>query len=162
MGFCNTEPVFRKILAHDWRSYYKTRKCSELHNCTVKPKIGLNLCLRPDSDSLYGHKPCRTLNLVVWSQQHEKMTYEEQVARDLEDLKDYLSDREEDEGDDCADIVLDETFKSTIVVDNLPLTTKEKMPKLLDILTKIYSQMGELSENGIFMPFDEETGKTSG
>ena len=47
-----------------------------------------------------------------------------------------------------------------IVVDNLPQIPEAKFAKLLNVLTKIFSQIGEVREGGLLMPQDEAT-KTS-
>lgn len=46
-------------------------------------------------------------------------------------------------------------FASVIVVDNLPQIPEAKFPKLLNVLTKIFSQIGEIREGGLLMPQDE-------
>jgi len=45
-----------------------------------------------------------------------------------------------------------------IIVDCLPVVPKEKYEKLLVVITKIYSRIGTVAENGIRMPTDESGG----
>ena len=54
----------------------------------------------------------------------------------------------------------DTGFASVIVVDNLPQIPEAKFGKLLNVLTKIFTQIGEIREGGMLMPHDEAT-KTS-
>ncbi|KAI3676755.1 hypothetical protein L1987_86371 [Smallanthus sonchifolius] len=56
----------------------------------------------------------------------------------------------------------DAGFGSIIVVDNLPVVPKEKFDKLEGVVRKIYSQIGVIKENGLWMPVEEDTGKTLG
>ncbi|XP_071689983.1 eukaryotic translation initiation factor 3 subunit B-like [Rutidosis leptorrhynchoides] len=56
----------------------------------------------------------------------------------------------------------DAGFGSIIVVDNLPVVPKEKFEKLEGVVRKIYSQIGVIKENGLWMPVEEDTGKTKG
>ncbi|CAH1448148.1 unnamed protein product [Lactuca virosa] len=56
----------------------------------------------------------------------------------------------------------DAGFGNIIVVDNLPVVPREKFEKLEGVVRKIYSQIGEIKENGLWMPVEEETGKTRG
>ena len=57
--------------------------------------------------------------------------------------------------------VLDTT--TAIVVDNLPVVTKEKYDRLAGVLRRLYEQLGGITEpNGLFMPFDEKSGSTLG
>ena len=58
------------------------------------------------------------------------------------------------------DVKEESGFASVIVVDNLPQIPEAKFAKLLNVLTKIFSQIGEVREGGLLMPQDEAT-KTS-
>lgn len=49
-----------------------------------------------------------------------------------------------------------------IVVDNLPVVPREKFEKLEGVVRKIYSQIGVIKEDGLWMPTDPETQKTLG
>ena len=51
---------------------------------------------------------------------------------------------------------------NTIVVDNLPVVPKEKFDKLEGVVRKIYSQIGVIKEDGLWMPVDPDTHKTLG
>ncbi|XP_076889765.1 eukaryotic translation initiation factor 3 subunit B-like [Bidens hawaiensis] len=71
-----------------------------------------------------------------------------------------ISDDEDlNEGDQLE---FDAGFGSIIVVDNLPVVPREKYDKLEGVVRKIYSQIGVIKENGLWMPVDEDTGKTLG
>lgn len=48
-----------------------------------------------------------------------------------------------------------------IVVDNLPVVAAEKYEKLEGVIRKIFGQIGAITENGLWMP-REENGKTKG
>ena len=52
-------------------------------------------------------------------------------------------------------------FGNIIVVDNLPVVPKEKFEKLEGVIRKIYSQIGVIKDDGLWMPVDH-TGKTLG
>ncbi|XP_051147222.1 eukaryotic translation initiation factor 3 subunit B-like isoform X2 [Andrographis paniculata] len=56
----------------------------------------------------------------------------------------------------------EEGFGNIIVVDNLPVVTKDKFEKLDGVIRKIYSQMGVIKENGLWMPVAPDTGETLG
>ncbi|KVI00575.1 hypothetical protein Ccrd_021176 [Cynara cardunculus var. scolymus] len=56
----------------------------------------------------------------------------------------------------------DAGFGNIIVVDNLPVVPQEKFEKLEGVVRKIYSQIGVIKENGLWMPVEEDTGKTRG
>ncbi|KAL2234304.1 eukaryotic translation initiation factor 3 subunit B [Sesamum indicum] len=56
----------------------------------------------------------------------------------------------------------EEGFGNIIVVDNLPVVPKEKFEKLEGVVRKIYSQIGVIKEDGLWMPVDPETQKTLG
>nr|XP_018624719.1 eukaryotic translation initiation factor 3 subunit B isoform X1 [Nicotiana tomentosiformis] len=56
----------------------------------------------------------------------------------------------------------DAGFGNILVVDNLPVVPKEKFEKLEGVVRKIYSQLGVIKEDGLWMPVDPETQKTLG
>nr|P56821.1 RecName: Full=Eukaryotic translation initiation factor 3 subunit B; Short=eIF3b; AltName: Full=eIF-3-eta; AltName: Full=eIF3 p110 [Nicotiana tabacum]CAA72721.1 PRT1 protein [Nicotiana tabacum] len=56
----------------------------------------------------------------------------------------------------------DAGFGNILVVDNLPVVPKEKFEKLEGVVRKIYSQLGVIKEDGLWMPVDPETHKTLG
>ncbi|GAA0145959.1 hypothetical protein Leryth_013162 [Lithospermum erythrorhizon] len=56
----------------------------------------------------------------------------------------------------------DEGFGNIIVVDNLPVVPKDKFEKLEGVVKKIYSQIGVIKEDGVWMPVDPDTQKTLG
>jgi translation initiation factor 3 subunit B len=54
-------------------------------------------------------------------------------------------------------------FSTAIIVDNLPNIGLEKIPKLMQVLMKIYGQVSEgIQESDIYMPFNEATALTHG
>lgn len=56
----------------------------------------------------------------------------------------------------------DSGFGNIIVVDNLPVVPKEKFDKLVTVVRKIYSQIGAIKEDGLWMPVDPATEKSLG
>ncbi|KAK4410947.1 Eukaryotic translation initiation factor 3 subunit B [Sesamum angolense] len=72
------------------------------------------------------------------------------IVSDDEDLKEEES------------LEFEEGFANIIVVDNLPVVPKEKFEKLEGVIRKIYSQIGVIKEDGLWMPVDTETQKTLG
>lgn len=57
---------------------------------------------------------------------------------------------------------LDMGFANIVVVDNLPVVPTEKYEKLEGVVRKIYSQIGVIKKDGLWMPKDPETQKTYG
>ncbi|KAK8445414.1 hypothetical protein SEVIR_9G321100v4 [Setaria viridis] len=53
-------------------------------------------------------------------------------------------------------------LSNIMVVDNLPVVPPEKFEKLENVIRKIYSQIGAIKENGLWMPVNPETKKTYG
>lgn len=67
--------------------------------------------------------------------------------------------------DDVAqeeNLEFDSGFGNIIVVDNLPVVPKEKFEKLVTVVRKIYSQIGAIKEDGLWMPVDPATEKSLG
>ena len=56
----------------------------------------------------------------------------------------------------------DTGFSCVVVVDNLPVVPPQKFDKLLNVLKKIFGQLGELTEDGFYMPVDDKTKNTKG
>ncbi|KAL6964896.1 Eukaryotic translation initiation factor 3 subunit B [Sarracenia purpurea var. burkii] len=56
----------------------------------------------------------------------------------------------------------DAGFGNMVVVDNLPVVPKEKFEKLEGVVRKIFSQIGVIKEDGLWMPIDDTTQKTLG
>lgn len=56
----------------------------------------------------------------------------------------------------------DTGFGNIIVVDHLPVVPREKFEKLEGVLRKIYSLVGVIKENGLWMPVDPVTNMTLG
>jgi hypothetical protein len=48
------------------------------------------------------------------------------------------------------------------VVDNLPAVAREKHEKLSAVIRKVFGQVGDIRDNGLWMPIDEETGMSQG
>lgn len=77
-------------------------------------------------------------------------------------------------GDNCGipsdddDVIQEENleydsgFGNIIAVDNLPVVPKEKFEKLVTVVRKIYSQIGAIKEDGLWMPVDPATEKSLG
>ncbi|XP_074373122.1 eukaryotic translation initiation factor 3 subunit B-like [Apium graveolens] len=53
-------------------------------------------------------------------------------------------------------------YGNIIFVDKLPIVSKEKFEKLEGVLRKIYSQIGVIKDDGLWMPVDPATHKTLG
>ncbi|KAL8162186.1 hypothetical protein V2J09_013675 [Rumex salicifolius] len=70
------------------------------------------------------------------------------------------SDDEDFRVDDSSEF--EQGFKNIIVVDNLPQVPKEKYDKLEGVVRKIYSQIGVIKEDGLWMPKDPATEKSLG
>lgn len=61
------------------------------------------------------------------------------------------------------EVVEQETgFGNIIVIDNLPVVAPEKFEKLQTVVKKIFGQIGDIREGGLYMPLDSETQKTKG
>ncbi|MED6173881.1 Eukaryotic translation initiation factor 3 subunit B [Stylosanthes scabra] len=56
----------------------------------------------------------------------------------------------------------DSGFGNIIVVDNVPVVPMEKFEKLETVIRKIYSQVGDIKENGLWMPLSSDSTKTLG
>lgn len=48
------------------------------------------------------------------------------------------------------------------VVDNVPSVPGEKFEKLSTVIRKLFGQVGNIRDNGLWMPIDEETGLSKG
>ena len=70
--------------------------------------------------------------------------------------------------DDDQDLLRDDPLEfeiglqNVIVVDNLPVVPPEKFEKLEGVVRKIYSQIGTIKEDGLWMPLNPDTQKTLG
>ena len=62
---------------------------------------------------------------------------------------DYGVPSEDEEDFNAEEIQKDEGFSCVVVVDNLPVIGIEKYEKLLGVLKKIFSQIGEVHEDGL-------------
>ncbi|KAG5362951.1 Eukaryotic translation initiation factor 3 subunit B [Yarrowia sp. B02] len=56
----------------------------------------------------------------------------------------------------------DEGFESFIVVDGAPVIPQAKQGALANVMKKFFGAVGKIKEDGIFIPFDEATGKSTG
>ena len=78
-----------------------------------------------------------------------------------DDIDEYMSDTELE----CSPKLpeLDETFRCSVVVSNLPQVPEAKVSKLLKVVEKVASKIGTLDEETpSVMPFNKATGKTFG
>ena len=50
---------------------------------------------------------------------------------------------------------LDTSFANVLVVDNLPVVDEAKYGKLSNVINKIFSNFGDLVQDGLYMPFDD-------
>eukprot|EP00249_Psilotum_nudum_P011425 c23165_g1_i2 orf=444-2627(-) len=70
--------------------------------------------------------------------------------------------KSEDEEEEEETLEFESGFGNVIVVDNLPVVAPEKFEKLEGVVRKIFGQIGTIRDGGLWMPVDEETGKTKG
>ena len=75
---------------------------------------------------------------------------------------DYGIPSDDDIEDDVQQIQRDTGFSCVVVVDNLPVVGMEKYEKLMNVLRKIFGQIGEVHPDGFYMPVDEAAKKTKG
>eukprot|EP00271_Cylindrocystis_brebissonii_P008842 TRINITY_DN23358_c0_g1_i1.p1 TRINITY_DN23358_c0_g1~~TRINITY_DN23358_c0_g1_i1.p1 ORF type:complete len:867 (-),score=244.90 TRINITY_DN23358_c0_g1_i1:372-2972(-) len=68
--------------------------------------------------------------------------------------------RSDDEEEEEEALESESGFGSVIVVDNLPNVEPSKFDKLAGVVKKIFSQMGTIRENGLFMPVHEDEEET--
>jgi len=61
-----------------------------------------------------------------------------------------------------ATVELEKGWYSVIVVDNVPVVTPDKYSKLMNVLIKIFGQVGSVVQDGIFLPVDHNTKSTAG
>ncbi|KAF8067212.1 R1 [Scenedesmus sp. PABB004] len=81
---------------------------------------------------------------------YEGFIKEELILPDGDDMGIKSDDGEDDE----EELETETGFGSVIVVDCLPVVPEDKYEKLTNVLRKIYSQIGNVREGGIFMPKD--------
>lgn len=53
-------------------------------------------------------------------------------------------------------------FDTVVVVDNVPKVGEAKKEKLLNVIKKIFKDIGTIKENGLHMPVDSKTGESKG
>lgn len=82
---------------------------------------------------------------------------------------DYDQDVEPEEEDVIVEpeVQLDTTFGNVIVVDNVPITTEDKFQKLTKMIRQVFGvtqivQFGQIAEEGLYIPVDEQTKQTKG
>lgn len=51
---------------------------------------------------------------------------------------------------------------TVVVVDNVPIVGQAKREKLLNVIKKIFKNIGQIKENGLHMPTDPATGESKG
>lgn len=56
----------------------------------------------------------------------------------------------------------DSGMEAFVVVDGAPVVPESKVPILTKFLTKEFSKVGKIADNGFYMPMDDETKKTRG
>jgi hypothetical protein len=49
-----------------------------------------------------------------------------------------------------------------LIVENLPRVDESKQAKLQGFVTKVFSALGKIVEDGVYMPVNKETGTTEG
>ncbi|KAF3446155.1 hypothetical protein FNV43_RR11334 [Rhamnella rubrinervis] len=76
--------------------------------------------------------------------------------------EDFGNKSEDDDVFQEDNLEFDSGFGNIIVVDNLPVVALEKFEKLEGVIRKIYSQIGVIKDDGLWMPLDPDTKKTLG
>mmetsp|Transcript_31210 Transcript_31210/g.99522 ORF Transcript_31210/g.99522 Transcript_31210/m.99522 type:complete len:709 (+) Transcript_31210:505-2631(+) len=105
-----------------------------------------------------------TVEEVPWPRGiHEEVDLNELSPTDLEipPGMDFGIHSDDDE-DDAGAIQAETGFGSVVVVDNLPVVPPEKHDKLVTVVRKIFSQIGNIREGGLWMPVDESSKLTKG
>lgn len=69
---------------------------------------------------------------------------------------------DEDAGDDGMEVEMESGFERMVVVDCIPQVPAAKVEKLSNVLRKIFSSIGGLSDKGLHVPVDPATGGTRG
>jgi translation initiation factor 3 subunit B len=84
------------------------------------------------------------------------------ALNDYDEIKDYLdTDNSDYVPPELPAFVPD--YSTSIIVDNIPSTTPDKVQKLTQAILKIYRQISpSLKESDVFMPLNEEAGVTYG
>ncbi|KAF9612679.1 hypothetical protein IFM89_003154 [Coptis chinensis] len=72
------------------------------------------------------------------------------------------SDDEEELTRHEESLIFESGYGNVIIVDHLPCVPPEKFEKLEGVIRKIFSQIGVIKEDGLWMPVDEVTQKTLG
>jgi len=83
----------------------------------------------------------------------------------MEELRPYFEEDPDEIDEDALDFErpkLVDDFSTCVAVDNLPKVPQAKRDKLLGVVRKIFSQMGQIAEDGLNMPFDEAKGTSYG
>jgi translation initiation factor 3 subunit B len=83
---------------------------------------------------------------------------------DYDEIKDYLDEESLAKSiEEIKSPTFEPDFSSAIIVDNIPAVSQEKVPKLLNVILKIYAQLApHINESNIYMPFNEDTKTTYG
>lgn len=81
------------------------------------------------------------------------------LAEEYPELRDYLSD-DDDQEPDFERLAVNDSFDAVITVCNLPVVPQAKFDKLRSVLQKIFLQMGKIKR--LEMPMDPDGSKTAG
>ena len=91
------------------------------------------------------------------------------MSPSFEALSDHDYHEEEDEEEiDFSDLQaqyevrMEEGLDAFVVVDGIPVVDQDQKPKLVKFLLKRLNTVGKTREDAIFMPINEQTGKTDG
>jgi translation initiation factor 3 subunit B len=80
---------------------------------------------------------------------------------DYDEIREYLDESEEYVQPNFPEFEPD--FSSAIIVDSIPIVDSTKLPKLLQVLLKLFKQVtARLEETDVYMPFNDAAGTTFG
>ncbi|PNH05051.1 Eukaryotic translation initiation factor 3 subunit B [Tetrabaena socialis] len=89
---------------------------------------------------------------------YEDFQLEELILPDGDDMGIHSDDDDVKE----EDVQTQSGFGSCIVIQNLPKAPEEKYDKLMGVVRTIASKLGDVRDNGIYMPLDDATKMTKG
>ncbi len=86
--------------------------------------------------------------------------------RELDELEDYISEGDVDtdrvfELEEGAEKDLSHNYDCVVVIDKVPKVPEEKLEKLTGVLRKLTGKVGQVQEDGLYLPVNDE-GKTQG
>ncbi|KAM0010303.1 putative transcription factor WD40-like family [Helianthus debilis subsp. tardiflorus] len=95
------------------------------------------------------------------------MTFDDKTTESLHSLilppgEDFGIKSDDEDLHEDERLEFDAGFESIIVVDNLPVVPPKKFDKLEAVVRRKFSRFGVIKENGLWMPVEEDTGKTRG